>query len=130
MFGYKVENGTVVVNQLEAEIIIGIFNSYISGMSLREAAKNAGKEMVHSSVKRIIRISIMLVMNTILQLSVRKTFAKANAELILRSERHQRPKRLKPPRIYTEFTISAPTIQHVDPVKQAEYLYSLIEVKE
>jgi len=39
MFGYKVENGTVVVNQSEAEIIIGIFNSYISGMSLREAAK-------------------------------------------------------------------------------------------
>lgn len=130
MFGYKVENGIVVVNQSEAEIIIGIFNSYISGMSLRDAAKNAGKEMVHSSVKRIIRNKYYVGDEHYPAIISKEIFAKANAELILRSERHQRPKRLKPPRIYTDFTISAPTIQHVDPVKQAEYLYSLIEVKE
>ena len=64
-------------------------------MSLREAAKNAGKEMVHSSVKRIIRNKYYVGDEHYPAIISKEIFAKANAELILRSERHQRPKRLK-----------------------------------
>lgn len=128
MFGYKVENGTVLVNQTEAEIIAGIFDGYISGMSLCDSAKNAGKEMTHSSVKRILR-NVHYVGDEYYPAIISKnTFAKANAELILRSKKHTRHKRLEPPEIGKEFTISTPTVKHVNPVKQAEYLYSLIEV--
>lgn len=55
MYGYRIIDGKAVVNEQEAEIIINIFNGYISGMSLRDAAINAGEPMVHSMVKRIIR---------------------------------------------------------------------------
>lgn len=59
----------------------------------------------------------------------RQTFSKANAELIRRSEKHSHKKRLKPPHIYREFTVKDLTMQYEDPVQQAEYIYSLIEVK-
>lgn len=55
MYGYKIVDGKALVNDQEAAVIINIFNGYLSGMSLRDAATNAGRPMVHSMVKNIIR---------------------------------------------------------------------------
>lgn len=49
MYGYRIENGIAVIDEQEVAVIIGIFNGYLSGMSLTAAAKNAGQPMVHSS---------------------------------------------------------------------------------
>ena len=54
MYGYKIVDGKVIVDEQEAAVVINIFNGYLSGMSLRDAAVNAGRSMVHSRVKRII----------------------------------------------------------------------------
>lgn len=43
MYGYKVENGEIRIDEHEASVIVGIFNAYISGMSMTNAAKNAGQ---------------------------------------------------------------------------------------
>lgn len=129
MYGYRIENGRAVIDEKEAAVIVGIFNGYLSGLSLRESAVNAGKELVHSSVKRIIR-NICYVGDDFYPAIVSKqTFGRANAELIRRSENHSHKKRLKPPHIYREFTVNDPAMQYEDPVQQAEYIYSLIEVK-
>ena len=53
-YGYRIENGAAVINEAEAECVRRIFNNYISGMSLREAAKAAGHPLVHSTVKRML----------------------------------------------------------------------------
>ena len=55
MYGYKIVDGKVIVDEQEAAVVINIFNGYLSGMSLRDAATNAGRPMVHSMVKRMIR---------------------------------------------------------------------------
>ena len=34
MYGYKVENGEIRIDEHEASVIVGIFNAYISGMSM------------------------------------------------------------------------------------------------
>ncbi|MBQ6040237.1 MAG: recombinase family protein [Oscillospiraceae bacterium] len=128
MYGYKIINGTAVVDEQEAEVVINIFNGYISGMSLREAAANAGKPMVHSMVKRMIRNYCYIGDDFYPAIISRQTFSKANAELIRRSEKHGCKKRLQPPPVYTESLFSEPTKHYDDPIAQAEYMYSLIEV--
>ncbi len=129
MYGYRIRNGEAFIDEQEAAVIIGIFNGYLSGMSMCEAAANAGKPMVHSMVKRIIR-NYCYVGDDFYPASIsRQTFSRANAELIRRSEKHGSRKRLKAPEIYTEFFFSAQERQYDDPTAQAEYIYSLIEVK-
>ena len=53
-YGYRIENGAAVINEAEADCVRRIFDNYISGMSLREAAKAAGHPLVHSTVKRML----------------------------------------------------------------------------
>ena len=53
-YGYKIENGAAVIDETEADCVRQIFDNYISGMSLREAASAAGHPLVHSTVKRLL----------------------------------------------------------------------------
>ena len=128
MYGYKIVDGKVIVDEQEAAVVINIFNGYLSGMSLRDAAVNAGRSMVHSRVKRIISNFCYVGDDFYPAIVSRQTFARANAELIRRSEKHGGKKRLQLPPIYTEFDISEPEMHFDDPIKQAEYIYSLIGV--
>lgn len=128
MFGYKIENGTTVVDEVEVEVVASIFNGYISGLSLRDAAVHAGRPMVHSTVKRMIRNFCYTGDEFHPAIISRQTFAEANAELLRRSEKHVSRKRQKMPVIYTEFKFSEPTMQYDDPIAQSEYIYSLIGV--
>ena len=130
MYGYKIINGKETVDEQEAEIIIKIFNGYLSGMSLRDAAVNAGKAMVHSTVKRIICNFCYVGDDFYPAIISRQTFSRANAELIRRSEKRVGKKRLRTPPVYTQFKITAPEKHYDDPAVQAEYIYSLIEVIE
>lgn len=128
MFGYKIENGTTVVDEVEAEVVAKIFNGYISGLSLRDAAVYVGKPMVHSTVKRMIRNFSYTGDEFHPAIISRQTFAEANAELIRRAEKHGSRKQQKKFTVYTEFVFSEPTTQYDDPIAQAEYIYSLIGV--
>lgn len=130
MYGYKIINGKETVDEQEAAIIIKIFNGYLSGMSLRDAAVNAGKAMVHSTVKRIICNFCYVDDDFYPAIISRQTFSRANAELIRRSEKRVGKKRLRTPPVYTQFKITAPEKHYDDPAVQAEYIYSLIEVIE
>ena len=130
MYGYKIINGKATVDEQEASIIIKIFYGYLSGMSLRDAAVNAGKAMVHSTVKRIICNFCYVGDDFYPAIISRQTFSRANAELIRRSEKRVGKKRLRTPPVYTQFKITAPEKHYDDPAVQAEYIYSLIEVIE
>ena len=122
MYGYRIIDGIAKIDESEACAIRAIFSGYISGMSLREAAENAGKPMVHSMVKRIIRNICYIGDDFYPAIVSRQTFTKANAELIRRAEKHGSGKRLKAPPVYTEFTLAEPEMQYDDPIAQAEYM--------
>lgn len=128
MLGYRIIDGKAMIDETEARAIRAIFSGYISGMSLREAAEKAGKPMVHSMVKRIIRNICYIGDDFYPAIVSRQTFTKANAELIRRAEKHGGGKRLKAPPVYTEFTLTEPEMQYDDPIAHAEYMYSLIGV--
>ena len=129
MYGYRIENGIAVIDEQEVAVIIGIFNGYLSGMSLTAAAKNAGQPMVHSCVKNIIKRTCYAGDDFYPAIVSKQTLARANAELIRRADKHCKGSRRKAPPIFKEFTLSVPAMQFEDPIRQAEYVYILIEVR-
>ena len=130
-YGYRIENGTAVINEAEAECVKRIFNNYISGMSLREAAKAAGHPLVHSTVKRMLTKKYYCGDDFYPAIIDISTFHTANSELKRRADnKNQTGKtRRKIPKPETDFTFSTPLTQYNDPYEQAQYLYSLIESK-
>ena len=129
MYGYNIKNGFAVINEQEAEVIKKIFEGYISGNGLQLSAQIAGCPMTHSRVKRIIRNACYTGNDYYPEIISKQVYTDANAELIRRAKKHSCGKRLKPPPFFKDFIMAVPTKQYDDPFKQAEYLYSLIEVK-
>lgn len=85
--------------------------------------------MVHSRVKNIIKRTCYVGDEFYPAIVSKQTFARANAELIRHADKHCRGSRRKAPPIYKEFTLSVPAMQFEDQIRQAEYIYSLIEVR-
>jgi hypothetical protein len=54
MYGYKIKNGEVSVVNEEARILRVLFANYLSGMSMQNAAENAGLHIPHCSVKKLL----------------------------------------------------------------------------
>ena len=129
MYGYKVENGKIVIAEDEAAIVHCIFQNYLSGMSMRQSAASAGADFTHSSVKKIIQQKRYIGNDFYPAIIDKDIFACANGELLRRASKHACGKRLKEPPIFKNFVMTVPTEQFDDPIKQAEYIYSLIEVK-
>ena len=130
-YGYSIANGAGVIKEADAECVKRIFNNYISGMSLREAAKAAGHPLVHSTVKRMLTKKYYCGDDFYPAIIDISTFHTANSELKRRADnKNQTGKtRRKSPVPETEFTFSPPQTQYDDPYEQAQYLYSLIESK-
>ena len=129
--GYRIENGTAVINEAEAECVKRIFNNYISGMSLREAAKAAGHPLVHSTVKRMLTKKYYCGDDFYPAIIDISTFHTANNELKRRADNKNQTGKTRRiiPKPEKEFTFSHPLTQYDDPYEQAQYLYSLIESK-
>ena len=52
-YGYKIENGIAVVCEEEAAQLRKMYEGYLGGLSLMEAAAQVGQSRTHASVKRI-----------------------------------------------------------------------------
>ena len=130
-YGYRIENGAAVINEAEAECVRRIFDNYISGMSLREAASAAGHPLVHSSVKRMLTKKYYCGDDFYPAIIDISTFHTANSELKRRADNKNQTGKTRRiiPKPETEFTFSPPLTQYDDPYEQAQYLYSLIESK-
>ena len=54
-YGYRIENGTPVIDEEKAEQVRKIAEEYLAGKSLMAAAKDAGLTMFHSGVKHLMQ---------------------------------------------------------------------------
>lgn len=129
MYGYEIKDGKAIIEEKEALVIRMIFENYLSGMSLTAAAKNAGVEMVHGTVRAIIRRKHYIGDGYYPQIVEKDIFARANGELLRRASKHFSGMIRKKVPVFKDFIMNTPAKQYEDPIKQAEYLYSLIEVK-
>lgn len=129
-FGFKIENGSAVVDKAAAGQIRQIFQFYLEGDSLATAAKKAGVISFHGGISRMLKNKHYLGDEYYPAIIDRETFDRAEQE---RMRRAAALGRIKEPAVQEGILI--PTVFHTkpmeqtfdDPFLQAEYAYSLIE---
>ena len=131
-FGYKIENGKAVINEPASDTIRELFENYLSGMSLVKAAREAGLKTYHGTAKRILQNRHYLGDDFYPAIIGPDAFNAITTELERRAKTLGRLNRAKPTitrNVPTAFYMRMPNKEQPTPLKQAEYLYSLIELE-
>lgn len=129
-FGYIIKDGKAEVDVKKAAQLNELFISYLSGLSLINAAKNAGIKKHHGTIARMLTNKRYLGDVFYPQIIKEDIFEHVAVEKLKRAEtlgRIREPNE-KDEEVQTmQFTI--PKVEQIydDPFKQAEYAYSLIE---
>lgn len=132
-YGYRIENGKAVIDDKAADQVKVLFQSYLSGDSLDSAANKAGILAFHAGISKILRNVHYLGDEYYPAIIDADIFAVVQAE---RSKRAKQLGRIREPKekaeviFPTAFRVNDATHQFDDPFQQAEYAYSLIEIKE
>ena len=127
-YGYRIENGIAVVDEVDAERIKALYQEYIDCKSMRAAAKKAGIDKTHSVIGRILKNKVYLGTVYYPQIIDEDIFAKAQEirEQNVRSQNRIGIYRPHPKAEIGAFKIRKIEEQYKDPYKQAEYAYSQI----
>lgn len=132
-YGYDIIGGMAVINEEKAAAIRQTCKNYLSGMSMTQAARAAGINMNHSGVKRLI-LNPRYLGDDFYPAILTPEIAQA-----VEAERQRRDALYKGKRytregvtvfIPTAFSMRKLSTRYKDPVKQAEYAYSMIEAVE
>ena len=129
-YGYDIVGGVAVVNEEQAAAIRQTCENYLSGMSMTQAALTAGINMKHSGVKRLM-LNPRYLGDDFYPAILTPEIAQAveaerqRRDALYKGKRHSREEVTL--FIPTAFTMRKVSTRYKDPVKQAEYAYSLIE---
>lgn len=130
LFGYRIKNGKAFIDEVAAEKIRQLYKNYLAGLSLENAAMEAGIDASHGTVKRIMENRRYLGDDFYPEIIDTYTFTETMLELERRKKALGRTNRIKPVIQKTtpvNFRFSEIKEYHDSPAAQAEYLYSLIE---
>lgn len=131
-YGYRIENGKAVLEEIEAAKVNELFSGYLSGLSLTDAAKKAGIECYHATVSKMLQRTLYLGDDFYPAIIEKDTFKKVGVEKQRRAEmlgRIQKPKDIPKGDCATKFKAKPLDQKYDNPFRQAEYAYSLIESK-
>ena len=130
-YGYRIVNGLAIIDENEGKKIASLFEEYIIGKSMRDAAMKVGIAKTHSMIGRILKNRVYLGTNFYPQIIDEVTFNKAQE---IRQENAITQNRIKPaveeepPVVPDEFHVGKIEKKYDDPYMQAEYAYSQIGV--
>jgi len=129
-YGYRIENGIAVVDEHAAEQVQALYQSYLSGDSLRTVANKVGIDAFHAGVGKILKNRHYLGDDYYPTIIDQDIFAAVQEE---RNRRASALGRIREPKedeaaVYpTIFRLIEGTQTYDNPFAQAEYAYSLIE---
>ena len=129
-YGYRIEDGKAVVDEIQAEQVRTFFKEYISGKALKVAAETVGLKIFHGSAGRMLRNTHYLGDDYYPAIIDQELFDKAEEERQSRAGQLGRVRELtakEVPPAPQHFTMGRQTKVFYDPYEQAEYDYSLIE---
>ena len=129
-FGYSIENGVAVVDEHAAEQVQALYQSYLSGDSLRTVANKAGIDAFNARIGRILKNRHYLGNDYYPAIIAPDTFAAVQEERFRRASalgRIREPKEDKAATYPITFHIIEGAEFYDDPFAQAAYAYSLIE---
>lgn len=128
-YGYRIENGIAVIDEAAAGKLRMLYDNYLGGMALTEAAQQPGIDAYHASVKRLLMTEHYLGDDFYPAIISKEVFDRVQAERVKRAAalgRLDRKSKRKPPKIPTQFSIGAIMEHYDNPATQAEYVYSLL----
>ena len=132
-YGYDIVGGAAVINEEQAAAIRQTCENYLSGMSMTQAARAAGINLKHSGVKRLMLNPRYLgddfypaILTPEIAQAVERERQRRDA--LFQGKRYTREE--VQISILTSFTMRKLSTRYKDPVKQAEYAYSLIDAIE
>ena len=129
-FGYRIENGAAVIDKPAADKLRKLYKNYLSGMSLTKAAAEAGIKTYHGTARLLMETTHYLGDDFYPAIIDKDTFRKAQEERKRRAAalgRDSKKTQMKQIQIPTRFRMGKIKADYDNPVRQAEYLYSLIE---
>lgn len=130
-YGYRIENGKALIDEEKANKVKKLFLGYLRGLSLLVAAKEAGIDTYHGTAGKMLRNRRYLGDHYYPAIIDRDTFEKAEAERIKRATALGRvwdeKETAKEPYFPTTFKVGVVEQKYKNPLKQAEYAYSLIQ---
>ncbi len=129
-YGYRIEDGKAVVDEIQAEQVRTFFKEYISGKALKVAAETVGLKIFHSNAGRMFRNTHYLGDEYYPAIVDQELFDKAEEERQSRVSQLGRVRELKvkeTPSVPLHFIMGKQIQEFDNPFKQAEYAYSLIE---
>lgn len=134
-YGYRIENGQAVIDEEKADQVRLIFKEYLSGNALCSAARKAGRNMTHSSVKHLLTNRKYLGNGFYPAIIDEESFIRASERLEERAAMlgrdTRKSKTLTEPSVHTAFRMDTAEKRYEDLFEQAAYTYSLIkEVKD
>lgn len=127
-YGYHIENGIAVVDEVDAERIKALYQEYIDCKSIIAAAKKAGIDKTHSVIGRFLKNKVYLGTAYYPQIIDEDIFTKVQE---IREDNARNQNRIGIYRPHPKAEIGAFKIRTIeekyrDPYKQAEYAYSQI----
>jgi|SRR5690625_2276541 len=128
-FGYEIVNGKIEIHAREAEQLNLLIQSYLSGKSLANAAEESGINRSHGGITRILTDERYLGNAIFPKLISKKQFEQLKEERFKRAKKLGRLNRTKEEESFTpsfKFKIEKVESKYDNPIKQAEYVYSLI----
>ena len=129
-YGYRNERGKAIIDEEQADQVRRIFKGYLSGLAYVAAAEAVGLKLNHPSVKKILQNERYLGDKYYPAIIDQETFERAEAERFKRQRKLGRifpDKPVEESKLATKFTMPKAGKKLIDPFKQAEYMYSLIE---
>lgn len=130
-YGYDIIGGKAVVNEEQASNIHKICENYLGGMSFISAAADVGLTMSHCGVKRMIQNKKLLGDDFYPAILTEETARQIEDERVRREKALGRDKKghkkVENAKGHTAFSISRVPIKYDNPIKQAEYAYSLVQ---
>jgi len=129
-FGYEIVDGKIEIHAREAEQLNLLIQSYLSGKSLANAAKDSGINRSHGGITRMLTDERYLGNEIFPRLISKEQFDQLKEERFKRAKKLGRLNRTKAEETFTPsftFTIGKVEGKYDNPIKQAEYVYSLIK---
>ena len=129
LYGYDIIDGKALINELEAETLRSIIDNYLNGMSMKESAKTAGLEIDHSRVKQLVRSKRYRGDDFYPQIITQEMADAFEQERLKREKSYKgvRKRKQVEAKVMDSFKMNKPEQQNKNPIKQFEYLYSLLE---
>jgi len=134
-YGYVIKDGKAVIDEVCAKQVSQLYENYLSGDSLQNAAAKAGINTWHGTVSRILENKKYLgtkyypsiIERGIFETVQKERHRRAVALGRVKEETANEPPALDVPSALPKFWMKPLEVKFQDPYKQAEFAYSLIE---